>query len=127
MTPHDAPETTYDARDHSRADARTGVAARLKARRRRVRVIRKRALAVAASTFALVWGVIFVQLVSGHDPALGHSSSGTAASTTGSSGSSSSTSSPSSSGSTSSSGSNSSAGTGSSSSGATSPITTSQS
>lgn len=55
------------------------IADRLRARRARIVRIRKRALASAAGTFVLAWGVIFMQLVSGHDPALAKHS--TAAST----------------------------------------------
>ncbi len=53
-------------------DSRELVAERLRARRQRVRLIRRRITATGASIFALAWGVIFVQLVSGHDPALAH-------------------------------------------------------
>lgn len=101
-------------------DTKRLVDERLRARRRRSGRIRKRVLAAAGSTFVLAWGVIFVQLVSGHDPALAKrsttstSSRGSAA-TAGQSG-------------TSSSGTSSgSSSSGSSSSGSTSPLTTSQS
>ena len=62
-----------------RQGSRQLAAERLKARRRRVALIRKRAVAGAACTFALAWGVIFVQLVSGHDPALAHTKATTSA------------------------------------------------
>ena len=45
-------------------------------------LIRKRVIAASASTFALAWGVIFVQLVSGHDPVLAHSKAKTTTATT---------------------------------------------
>src|SRR5437868_654333 len=61
---------------------REQAAARLNAHRRRVSLIRKRVVAAAAATFALLWGVIFVQLVSGHDPALGQTSTNTASART---------------------------------------------
>jgi hypothetical protein len=51
-------------------------AERLGAHRRRTTRIRKRVLATAAVVFALVWAVLFVQLVSGHDPALSKTSAG---------------------------------------------------
>src|SRR5436309_13067984 len=134
MTPHDTSTTTSHRADERQPNVPGGVTARLKARRRRIGLIRKRTVAIAASTFALIWGVIFVQLVSGHDPALAHNSSSTAASPSGSpgstsSGSTGSTSSGSTSSGSTSSGSSSSgsSGSGSSGSGSTSPITTSQS
>lgn len=61
------------------ADARQIGAERLQARRRRTKVIRKRVVALAVTGFLALWGVIFAQLVSGHDPALG---AGTGATTT---------------------------------------------
>ena len=70
MTPHDTSTTTSHRADERQPNVPGGVTARLKARRRRIGLIRKRTVAIAASTFALIWGVIFVQLVSGHDPAL---------------------------------------------------------
>jgi cytoskeletal protein RodZ len=88
-------------------DTKRLVAERLQARRRRVSLIRKRVVAAAGSTFALAWGVIFFQLVSGHDPVLASKAKATTTSSTGSS--------------------QTTASSGSSSSGATSPVTTSQS
>lgn len=118
MTSPDTPTTTSAPEADKQRSVPGGVTARLKARRRRVTLIRKRALAAAASTFALLWGVIFFQLVSGHDPALAHGARGAATTTTTSSGTKSSSSGSTSSGSS---------GSGSSGSGSTSPITTSQS
>jgi hypothetical protein len=57
------------------------VAERLKARRRRVSQIRRRVAAIAAATFLATTGGIFVQLASGHDPALVAAAAKTAAST----------------------------------------------
>jgi len=94
-------------------DARKLAADRLRARRERVALVRRRVLALAGSSFALGWGVIFVQLVSGHDPALAHSN-GTATNTGASTATSAGSTAASSAGSSSSSGS-------------TSPVTTSQS
>lgn len=124
MTLPDPPTTTSAPQAARELNVPGGVTARLKARRRRVRLIRKRALAAAASTFALLWGVIFFQLVSGHDPALAHKSSGAVTTTTGASPTTSSSSGPATSGSLSSSGGSAAGASGS---GSTSPITTSQS
>ncbi len=90
MTPPDTSTTTSAPSTERQVDVPPSVTARLRARRRRVARIRKRTLAIAGSAFALLWGVIFVQLVSGHDPALAHNSRGASSSTTSSSGSSSS-------------------------------------
>ena len=46
------------------------VAERLQARRRRTTAIRRRVVAIAAAMFLAVSGGIFVQLVTGNDPAL---------------------------------------------------------
>ena len=45
---------------------------RLEIRRRRVRTIRRRTVAGSLAAFAAAWGIIFSQLVTGHDPALGN-------------------------------------------------------
>ena len=47
-------------------DTQALIAERLRARRQRVALIRKRVIAIAAVTFALVWGVIFTQIVTAH-------------------------------------------------------------
>lgn len=120
MTPNDVSARTSTPSGDKRPDAPAGAGARVKARRRRVALIRKRTLAVAGSSFALLWGVIFVQLVSGHDPALAKKATAAATSTP----SSGSTSSGSTSSGSTSSGSSSSDTSGS---GSTSAITTSQS
>ncbi len=97
-----------------RPDLAQVAAERLGAHRRRMSSIRKRVIATTLVVFALVWVVLFVQLVTGQDPAL---SKQTAVSSTGT-GSTSGTGSASGTGSTS--------GT-SASSGGTSSVTTSQS
>jgi hypothetical protein len=43
---------------------------KVRARRKRVRIIRRRTYWFSGIVFALVWVVIFAQLASGHDPAL---------------------------------------------------------
>jgi cytoskeletal protein RodZ len=48
------------------------IAERLQARKQRVATLRKRVVGVAVGVFLGLWGAIFVQLVSGHDPALAH-------------------------------------------------------
>jgi hypothetical protein len=54
---------------------------RLAGRRDRLGRIRRTAIASALATFATAWAIIFFQLVSGHDPALGTGSSSSAAAT----------------------------------------------
>ena len=44
---------------------------RLVARRRRVGILRSRAIAVSILCFALLWAVVFVQMATGNDPVLG--------------------------------------------------------
>ena len=67
-----------------RDDPRARAEQRLRERARRLSVIRRRVITLVGSTFVLMWGVIFVQLVTGHDPALAHhkSAAKTLASTT---------------------------------------------
>jgi len=43
---------------------------KVRARRKRVRIIRRRTYWFSGIVFSLVWVVIFAQLASGHDPAL---------------------------------------------------------
>jgi len=43
-------------------------------RRQRIRVLRRRVVAVAVTAFVIAWAAIFGQLASGHDPALTHNS-----------------------------------------------------
>ena len=45
---------------------------RAEIRRERVRVIRKRTIVGSVAAFAVAWTIMFSQLVSGHDPALGN-------------------------------------------------------
>jgi hypothetical protein len=40
-------------------------------RRLRIRVLRKRVVAGGIAAFAAVWGWLYVELASGHDPAIG--------------------------------------------------------
>lgn len=105
------------ARPKAQPDASGLVAERLRARKRRVSQIRRRIAAIAAATFLATSGGIFVQLASGHDPALVAAAAKTAATTTSTTAGSSSSSSGSTSGSSSSS----------SSSGKATAVTTSQS
>jgi hypothetical protein len=80
--------------------------------------IRKRVIATALVTFAVLWAVIFVQLVAGHDAALSKKTAVAASGTSGG---------PSSGSGVTTASSGSSSGTTSSGSATTSPITTSQS
>jgi hypothetical protein len=52
------------------------------ARANRIRLIRRRATAGAVAVFAAVWGVIGIQLASGHDPALSSTSGSTTSTST---------------------------------------------
>ena len=56
-------------RSNAQPDASRLVAQRLRARERRVSVIRRRVVAIALALFLALWSVIFLQLVSGNDPA----------------------------------------------------------
>jgi hypothetical protein len=51
------------------------------ARTNRIHLIRRRAIGGAVAVFVAAWGVIGVQLASGHDPALSSSGSSTTGST----------------------------------------------
>jgi cytoskeletal protein RodZ len=55
---------------------------RLRAQRQRAGQLRARVVAIALIGFVLLWGVIFAQMVTGHDPVLGDKSSAVAASPT---------------------------------------------
>jgi hypothetical protein len=70
------------ARDRqARAAGREGrqlVAARRRVRRRRTTVIRRRIAAGSITLFLGLWAVIFMQMVSGHDPALARRSANAA-------------------------------------------------
>ena len=70
------------------ADGKTLAKARLEARARHIRTIRRRVLAGALALFVATWVFITLQLVTGHDPALaksGTTSAVTAASSPGTS------------------------------------------
>jgi len=43
---------------------------RLQAQRRRAGELRARAVAISVVAFALLWGIVFVQMATGHDPVL---------------------------------------------------------
>ena len=51
-------------------DAKAAGRAKLAERRLRTRRLRRNVIAIAATLFVAVWGVIFVRLVTGHDPVL---------------------------------------------------------
>jgi hypothetical protein len=44
---------------------------RLRARRHRSGELRRRSILLSLAVFALLWGALFAQMVSGHDPVLG--------------------------------------------------------
>jgi cytoskeletal protein RodZ len=48
---------------------------RLRSQRRRAGLLRSRVIVVSLVSFALLWGVVFVQMATGNDPVLGDSSS----------------------------------------------------
>ena len=123
-----SPAVAAPPRRRPMPDARPVAGERLRAHRQRVSRIRKRVIATTLVTFAVLWAVIFVQLVSGNDPALSHKTT-VAAKTSSGSGSASGTTSSTTEPRTTSPSSSSGSGTTSSSSGSgtTSPLTTSQS
>jgi outer membrane biosynthesis protein TonB len=47
---------------------------RLRAQRQRAGLLRSRVIVVSLLSFALLWGVVFVQMATGNDPVLGNSS-----------------------------------------------------
>jgi cell division protein FtsN len=51
-------------------DPRQQAAAKRRAREQRIRDLRTRVVAVAVALFVAVWTGLYIQLVSGHDPAL---------------------------------------------------------
>jgi cytoskeletal protein RodZ len=53
-------------------DPRQRATAARQARERRIHELRRRVAAVAVAVFVAAWAGIFLQLVSGHDPALAH-------------------------------------------------------
>jgi outer membrane biosynthesis protein TonB len=56
--------------DPNRLEAKGLARAKIRAKRRRVQTIRRRTLRGSLALFAVVWAIVFVQLVSGNDPAL---------------------------------------------------------
>ncbi len=51
-------------------DSRQQAAAKRRAREQRIRDLRRRVVAVSVALFVTVWAGLYIQLVSGHDPAL---------------------------------------------------------
>lgn len=56
--------------DPDRLEAKGLARAKVRAKRRRARSIRRRTVRSSLALFAVVWTIVFVQLVSGNDPAL---------------------------------------------------------
>jgi hypothetical protein len=69
---------TTNVPDTDRLTARELGRARLEARGRRIRRLRRRVTAVAVALFVAIFGVMTEQLVTGHDPALAKSAATTA-------------------------------------------------
>jgi outer membrane biosynthesis protein TonB len=59
--------------DPNRLEAKGLARAKIRAKRRRVQTIRRRTLRGSLALFAVVWAIVFAQLVSGNDPALSRS------------------------------------------------------
>ena len=59
----------------NRLDAKALARAKTRARRGRVRAIRRRTVRGSLALFAVIWAVIFAQLLGGRDPALGSGTS----------------------------------------------------
>lgn len=59
--------------DPDRLEAKGLARAKIRAKRRRVQTIRRRALRGSLALFAVVWAIVFAQVVSGNDPALSQS------------------------------------------------------
>lgn len=59
--------------DPNRLEAKGLAHAKIRAKRRRVQTIRRRTLRGSLALFAVVWAIVFAQLVSGNDPALSKS------------------------------------------------------
>jgi outer membrane biosynthesis protein TonB len=57
--------------DADRLEAKGLARAKIRARRRRVQTIRRRTVRGSVALFAVIWAVVFAQLVGGKDPALG--------------------------------------------------------
>ncbi|HET7573910.1 MAG TPA: hypothetical protein VFJ99_02225 [Solirubrobacterales bacterium] len=62
--------------DVRKLEAKSLARAKSHSRRRRVAVIRSRTIRGSLALFALLWGIVFVQLASGNDPALSGKSGG---------------------------------------------------
>jgi hypothetical protein len=62
--------------DLRRLEARGLARARARSRRRRVSIIRSRTIRASLGLFAVLWAIIFAQLVTGNDPALSRSRDG---------------------------------------------------
>jgi hypothetical protein len=56
--------------DADRLEAKSLARAKIRSKRLRVQMIRRRTLRGSLALFAVVWAVVFAQLVSGNDPAL---------------------------------------------------------
>lgn len=56
--------------DLRRLEAKGLARAKIRSKRRRVSTIRRRTVRGSLALFAVLWGIIFVQLVSGNDPVL---------------------------------------------------------
>jgi D-aminopeptidase len=63
-------------------DRRAAAAEKLAERRRRVRAIRRRVAGLSLTAFMATSATVLVQMVTGHDPALAHSTRATASATT---------------------------------------------
>jgi len=61
--------------DHRRLEAKGLARAKARSRRLRAASIRSRTIRGSLALFAVLWGIVFVQLVSGNDPALSKSKS----------------------------------------------------
>jgi len=59
--------------DHRRLEAKGLARAKARSRRLRAASIRSRTVRGSLALFAVLWGIVFVQLVSGNDPALSKS------------------------------------------------------
>jgi hypothetical protein len=60
--------------NHRKLEARGLARARARSRRRRVSIIRSRTIRGSLGLFAIFWAIIFIQLVTGNDPALSRNS-----------------------------------------------------
>ena len=67
--------------ERASCDPRSAARDRRLARQRRTRTIRKRVAVGTLTLFLAAWSAIFVQMVSGHDPALARKANGTTSAT----------------------------------------------